>query len=80
MENTIDRVIDAYGGLAGLARALGHRNSSTVQGWRNRGRVPITKIRDVIALAKAKGLEFTPGDFVPESSPPANDSQEVRAS
>lgn len=33
-------VINRFGGLTPLARALGHKHASTVQGWQETGRIP----------------------------------------
>lgn len=33
-------VLKRFGGLTALARALGHRNPTTVQGWKETGAIP----------------------------------------
>lgn len=61
----IDRIIEHFGGLTALARALGHRNPTTVQGWRDRGRVPLEHIHQVVAVANERGMSLSPDDFIP---------------
>jgi hypothetical protein len=58
-----ERIIDRFGGIAALARALGHRNSSTVQGWKERGVIPIRQIENVLAAARARGVLLSHADF-----------------
>jgi hypothetical protein len=63
--SAVSRIIDKFGGLTAMAKALGHRNVSTVQGWKDRQRVPSAQIPAVIEAGK--GVEppivLTPNDF-----------------
>jgi len=59
-----EKIIARFGGLTATARALGHRNPTTVQGWINRGFVPARQQRPVLAAAQAHGLDITPADFI----------------
>ncbi|GHH09257.1 hypothetical protein GCM10008023_05690 [Sphingomonas glacialis] len=43
-------IIAERGGIRPLARALGHRNHTTVQGWWERKRIPDTRLPGVLAL------------------------------
>jgi hypothetical protein len=46
------RVIDKFGGLSAMAKALGHKHPTTVQGWKDRGFIPSSRHREVLAAAK----------------------------
>ncbi|GLT03034.1 hypothetical protein GCM10007897_44730 [Sphingobium jiangsuense] len=43
--------IAARGGIRPLARALGHRNHTTVQGWWDRGHIPEARLAEVEQVA-----------------------------
>ncbi len=66
----VDRIIERFGGLTGLSKALGHKNPTTVQGWRDRGTIPSRQQSHVLAAAVGKGIEIGPADFfeVPETA------------
>ena len=53
-----------FGGITALADALGHRNSSTVQGWFERGYIPGPRHAEVYMAAKSVDIELTAKDFV----------------
>lgn len=57
------RIIEKFGGLTGLARALGHRHPSTVQRWKQSGLIPARHQDAVLDAARAAGIELEPGDF-----------------
>ncbi len=59
----VDHIIERFGGLTGLSKALGHKNPSTVQGWRERGTIPSRQQSHVLAAAADKGIEVQPADF-----------------
>lgn len=67
--SVVDRIIqhfdgtDGRGGQAKFARALKHKNVTTVQGWSERGAVPFKKIPQVIAVCGAHGLSLDYSDF-----------------
>jgi hypothetical protein len=63
MREATERVIGLFGGITGLARALGHRHPTTVQGWRDRGRVPSEQIPEVIDAGRKAGVSLTHEDF-----------------
>jgi hypothetical protein len=42
------------GGIRPLARKLGHRNHTTVQGWWERERIPPARLPDVLAIPPAE--------------------------
>ena len=62
----VDRIIAQFGGLAPLARALGHNNAGTVQGWQRRGVVPSRQIPLVIQAGRGLGFQLEPNDFFDE--------------
>lgn len=57
-----ERVIAAFGGLSATARALGHRNVTTVDGWKRSGRIPHWRKLEIAAAAKRENIEL-PHDF-----------------
>jgi len=61
--NTARFIINKFGGLTAMARALGHRNVSTVQGWRQRGVIPARQQPLVLEAARNLGIDVTPEDF-----------------
>lgn len=44
-------IISGLGGIRGLARRLGHRNHTTVQGWWERDNIPSERLNEVLAAA-----------------------------
>ena len=69
------RIIASFGGVTALARALGHRSPTTVQGWKQRGLIPARRQQQVLDIAQALGISLTPGDFFDPPTP-----QRVRGS
>lgn len=65
MQTAVARIIDAFGGLTGLAKALGHNNPTTVQGWKDRGTIPSRQIPEVIEAGRRleKPVILAPADF-----------------
>ena len=58
-----ERIIDRFGTMAALARALGHRHPTTVQGWKQRGFIPSHRHQEVIEAGRREGVGLTPSDF-----------------
>jgi hypothetical protein len=56
-------IISKFGGIAAMARILGHKNSSTVQGWRERGTIPSRRHQEVWVAAKANGIPLELYEF-----------------
>jgi myo-inositol-1-phosphate synthase len=65
--NAAQRVIARFGGQAPLARLLGRRQS-TVEHWAKTGRIPAQWHRQLLALARERGVMLEPKDFV--ATPP----------
>jgi len=61
----VKAIIERFGGLTAMAKALGHQNPTTVQGWRDRGNIPSRRIPEVIAAAKREGFDLALADFFP---------------
>lgn len=57
-------VIGKLGGVNCAARMLGHKNPSTVQGWKERGFIPAHRQAEVLAGAITNGIDLSPDDFV----------------
>ena len=64
--NKARQIVDKFGGQSALARILGHRNPSTVQGWMSRGVIPVRQLPAVIRAARDLGINVTPEDFLPD--------------
>lgn len=58
----VARIIDKFGGIRPLARAL-NRPVSTVQSWKDRGAVPHRRQAELLEYARAHGIELTPAEF-----------------
>lgn len=56
-------IIDRFGGIRKLATLLGHKNASTVQGWKERGSIPDRHKAKVIAAAQSAGINLRPEHF-----------------
>ena len=59
----VQKVIQSFGGIRALARALGHANPSTVSGWYRRGSVPSSQIPIVMDAAQMRGIAIDASDF-----------------
>jgi hypothetical protein len=66
----VERIIERFGGLSALARALGHRHPTTVQGWKQRGIIPARQQQQVLAAAQREGIALNPADLFDD---PADD-------
>lgn len=58
-----EHVISRFGGLTKAARALGYA-VSTVQGWKDRGKIPQDHWKHIIAAANAEGITLRIEDFI----------------
>lgn len=63
MSTQAERIINKFGGINAMARALGHKNASTVQGWKDRGTIPAKQHQPVWEAAQARGIEISLSDF-----------------
>jgi hypothetical protein len=55
---------ERFGGIRRMQAALGHRNASTIQGWRMRGVIPVRKQHDVLEAARRLGIALEPAEFI----------------
>ncbi|MBB4212824.1 hypothetical protein EV659_1208 [Rhodothalassium salexigens DSM 2132] len=58
-----EKIIEAFGGISPMARRLGHRHASTVQGWKERGFIPVRRHVEVLTAAREHGIPLQPEDF-----------------
>jgi len=49
-------IINAFGGVSKLAKALGHRNVTTVDGWKRSGRIPEWRRREIVEAADRESV------------------------
>ena len=63
MVNTAENIIDRFGGISALARALGHKHPTTVQGWKDRGVIPARQQAVVLKAAQREEVKLTYADF-----------------
>ena len=63
-----EQIIEKFGGISACAKILGHRNPTTVQGWKERGFIPARQQREVLEAARREGIDLDPADFF---EPPA---------
>lgn len=62
---SIRNAITKLGGIPAVARGLGHRNVTTVQGWWDRDTIPARRQPEVLGLAVALGLPLDPVEIIP---------------
>jgi hypothetical protein len=58
-----DRIIQKFGTVTRLARALGHPHATTVQAWKKRGFIPQRQHEAVYEAAKRECIPLEPSDF-----------------
>lgn len=63
MITTIPALIEEFGGLIAMAKALGHNHPTTIQAWRDRGVIPKWRQHEILEAAKREGLEVGPHDL-----------------
>jgi hypothetical protein len=63
MQNRAAQIIDRFGGVSALARALGHKWPTTVQGWKTRGVIPAGQQQKILDAARKSGIGLVPADF-----------------
>jgi hypothetical protein len=63
MDTQARKIINKFGGVYPLARALGHKNPTTVQGWLSRGFVPPRQHERIWEAAQRDGIELSLADF-----------------
>lgn len=69
-QEVLKQLSDHHGGWQALADALGMQAESsraTVQAWHRRGRVPVTQLQQVLALAAAADITCTAAELSPQA-------------
>jgi len=69
MDTQAKRIIQKFGGVYPMARALGHKNPTTVQGWLNRGFIPPRQHNGVWEAAQRGGVDLNLADFAAVALP-----------
>ncbi len=59
-----ERIIEKFGSLAALSKALGHRNPTTVQGWKESGFIPPKYHQAIFDIGRSMGVALSPEDFL----------------
>ncbi len=62
-ESQAARIIGRFGGIRPMAAKLGVA-VSTIQGWKQRGRIPAERREALLAVARRLGVPLTPDDFL----------------
>jgi TorA maturation chaperone TorD len=60
----VDAVIESFGGLSRLAKALGHAHVTTVQGWQDRGAIPMKHHARILEAARGLGIALDRDDLL----------------
>jgi myo-inositol-1-phosphate synthase len=66
--NSAEQIINRFGGQSSLASLLGRRQS-TVQHWVKIGRIPSQWHKPLLTLARERGINLEPRDFVLRETP-----------
>lgn len=74
----VDVVIETFGGLTRLAKALGHAHVTTVQGWKDRGAIPLRHHARILDAARSLGIHIHRNDLL-DQLPVADISDEDAA-
>ena len=67
-QNSAEQIISRFGGQSSLASLLGRRQS-TVQHWVKTGMIPTQWHKPLLKLAREKGINLEPRDFVTRDTP-----------
>ncbi|MBN1188772.1 MAG: inositol-3-phosphate synthase [Dehalococcoidales bacterium] len=67
-KTSTEQIINRFGGQSALAGLLGRRQS-TVQHWVKTGRIPAQWHKPLLKLAREKGINLEPGEFVTNETP-----------
>jgi hypothetical protein len=67
--NSARKVISKFGGQSALAKLIG-KGQSTVQHWAKNGVIPAKWQKQLLDLARSKGIALSPGDFVATNPEP----------
>ena len=80
-------LIEKFGGMSAMSRALGHNYPTTVQGWKTSGTIPIWRRESVLSAVEREGIQITSREHKylshgldrkrHHSDKPANDAMEA---
>jgi len=70
--NDAERIIAAFGGIRPMAKAMGIA-VTTVQGWKERGAIPLKRMDDIRASAARAGIDFEAALAAPPADAPQAD-------
>lgn len=56
-------IINKFGGVTEMSRALGHPNRTTVKHWEHTKQIPRWRWHEVLAAARSKRMGLTEADF-----------------
>ena len=59
MEKPALEIIEAFGGLTKMAHALGHKHVTTVQSWKETGRIPRWRVWEIEHAADRHGVKLS---------------------
>ena len=68
--NEAERIIAAFGGIRPMAKALGIA-VTTVQGWKERGAIPLKRMAEIRESASRAGIDLEAALAEPATEPPA---------
>ncbi len=62
MTHYIEKLIENFGGMSAMARLLGHKNPTTVQGWKQKKRIPEWRMKEILTVAEKNNIPI-PAEF-----------------
>jgi hypothetical protein len=70
MTNASIAIIEKFGGVVKMARAMGHKHPTTVQGWKAKG-IPSRRFEEILRVAEVNHINIKPKDFIAHLKPKA---------
>lgn len=61
---SVERIVERFGGVNAMARALEHKFPTTVQSWKTKGFIPVRRHQEVWSAAQRLGIDLKPEDFL----------------
>lgn len=75
--NEAERIIAAFGGIRPMAKALGIA-VTTVQGWKERGAIPLKRMSEIRESAARAGIDLEAALAEPPTEPPSSMAETAR--